>query len=406
MVQTKASIRLGLVVPALEGGGGVPAVASFILGVALRSGLQVKLISLATSASDLSSTRLVAPQTWSRGVTVTQSEWSGQPVAHVGAVLADFEFQRYKPRSPLKALVGDCDVLQVVCGSPAWANAVIGCGKPVSMHVATRARIERRRREAECNNLTEWWRKAMTVVTDRFDDAGLRGADAVQLMNPWMLEYCRLINKSRTNVDIRYAPPGVDATLYAPQADRLMIDPPYVLCVGRFDDPRKNIGLLLKAFSCLPLSLSHVQLVTAGSGQPPQAYWEQVNALGLRSRVHHVHRPSTSALVKLYQEAKVFALSSDEEGFGMVVVEAMACAVPVVATRCGGPEGIIIDGKNGFLVPLDDAATMANRLGLLCTDMSQNQAMGIAARETVDAQYTDAVTGKAFIDVWRKLSGK
>jgi glycosyltransferase involved in cell wall biosynthesis len=47
----------------------------------------------------------------------------------------------------------------------------------------------------------------------------------------------------------------------------------------------------------------------------------------------------------------VFALSSDEEGLGIVILEAMACAIPVVATKCGGPDGIITDGKDGYLIP-------------------------------------------------------
>ena len=68
--------------------------------------------------------------------------------------------------------------------------------------------------------------------------------------------------------------------------------------------------------------------------------------------------------------------------------------------------GIITDGKDGFLVPLDDAAAMADRLALLCTDAAMNQQMGHAARATIEARYADDVAGAAFVDVWDKLLQK
>src|SRR6202043_1838740 len=99
---------------------------------------------------------------------------------------SELEFQRYRPRRALTILLADCDLVQMVCGSAAWANAVLGLGKPVSVHVATRAKIERRRRDAHPQGLFGWWRKAMTPITNRLDDRALRCADAVQVMNPWM----------------------------------------------------------------------------------------------------------------------------------------------------------------------------------------------------------------------------
>jgi glycosyltransferase involved in cell wall biosynthesis len=102
----------------------------------------------------------------------------------------------------------------------------------------------------------------------------------------------------------------------------------------------------------------------------------------------------------------VFALSSDEEGLGVVILEAMACAIPVVATRCGGPDGIITDGEDGFLVPLDDASVMADRLTILCSDPQRNVAMGISARATVSARYASEVAGEEFVQVWDSLLQK
>jgi len=276
---------LGLVVPSLGYGGGVSAVARFLKDVALRSGrFNLRLVSLSTSAYDIESVLVASPSSWLRGARTTAGVWEGLPFVHVGAVGGEFEFQRYRPRRVLAEALADCDLIQVVCGSPAWANAVMGLGKPVALQVATRARIERRQRDANPRGLSGWWRKAMTEITDRMDDRALCRVDAIQVENLWMRDYASKLNAGR-DVDIRYAPPGVDAELFRPLHPRKPMQDPYILCVARLDDPRKNIGLLLEAFARLPqLQRAEVKLVLAGFAGPPLAFWRRAEGLELMHR--------------------------------------------------------------------------------------------------------------------------
>jgi D-inositol-3-phosphate glycosyltransferase len=405
-VKLPRSPRIGLVVPSLGQGGGVPAVARFLKDTILRSRFDLRLVSLSTSVKDAHSLRLSTPTTWWRGARVVSGEWEGLPMLHVGAVAGELEFQRYRPRSALSGTLADCDIVQVVCGSPAWANAVCGLGKPVAVHCATRAKVERRRRDGNPNGLAGWWRRGMTRITDRMDDRALRNVDAIQVMNPWMLEYVQRLNAGR-EVDVRYAPPGVDAHLFEPVTERGLDGDRHILCVGRLDDPRKNIGLLLDAYAHLPQEVRQsTRLVLAGLSGPPEAFWRRAEVLGLRERISYVARPDRDALVRLYQGASVFALPSDEEGFGMVLLEAMACGVPVVSTRSGGPDGIITDGEDGYLVPLDDAATMAARLESLLQNPAHNTEMGRKARQTIERRYDERVAGEAFIDIWDRMAHK
>jgi glycosyltransferase involved in cell wall biosynthesis len=398
---------IGLVVPSLDNGGGVPAVARFVRDAAANAGChEVKLVSLSMSSVDPASSLIARPRTWRRGARVRTDVWEGQPFVHVGAVAGDVEFQHYRPRAVLTEAIADCDVLQVVCGTPAWANAVLGLGKPVALQVATRVRVERRLRDAKPRSLSGWWRKGMTKITDRLDDRALRRVDAIQVENPWMLDYARRLNVGR-DVDIRYAPPGVDDVLFHPLPVRDLARDPYVLCVARLDDPRKNIGLLLDAYVRLPAPVQgRTRLVLAGSSGPPAAFWARAEALQLRDRIEYVAGPTREALVRLYQGASVFALPSDEEGLGMALLEAMACGVPAVSTRSGGPDGVITDGKDGFLVPLDDAVQLADRLDRLLQNTELNAAMGREARRTIVAQYAELVAGEAFINVWDRLLAK
>lgn len=245
-------LKIGLVVSSLMQGGGVPAVARFLKDMILRSGrYELKLVSRATSANDPCNAGIARPASWRLGAAVSHGAWEGLPFVHVGAVAGELEFQRYRSRSALEDTVSDCDIVQEVCGSPAWAYAVCGLGKPVSVQCATRARVGRRRRDASPDGLVGWWRKAMTEITNRIDDRALRTADAIQVENPWMYEYARELNKGR-EVDLRCAPPGLDAKTFCPAGERELARDPYLLCVGRLDDPRKNIGLLLAAYALIP----------------------------------------------------------------------------------------------------------------------------------------------------------
>jgi len=391
-------------VPALEQGGGVPAVAGFVRDTVLRSGkYHLKIVSLASSVQDPLNLSLTRPRSWIHGVSVEQGEWEGLPIVRVGAPFGELEFQRYRPRRALARELAACDLVQVVCGSPAWANTVIGLGKPVAVQVATRVRIERRMRDAKPRGFSGWWRKGMTNVTDCLDDRALRGVDAIQVENHGMLDYARRLHRHR-EVDIRYAPPGVNARRFTPGMEPRLAGRRQILCVGRLDDPRKNVGLLLEAFARLPDALRATsRLLLAGSAGPTPDFWLRAQALGLRDSVDFVASPSQEELVRLYQRAAVFALPSDEEGFGVVILEAMACGVPVVATRCGGPEGIITDGTDGFLVPRDDAGAMAARLKTLLDSPEINEAMGRRARATIETRFTDEVSGQAFLEVWDRL---
>lgn len=395
---------LALVVPSLNQGGGVPSVARFLWETAVNSGRwNVRPVSLCMSSWDDESSSLLRPLSLLRGPCVGERNWMEMSVPHVGAHLGEIEFQRYRPREALTRLVEDCDVVQVVCGAPAWANAVIGLGKPVALQVATLARVERRTRDEDGRGLLGFWRRVMTQVTDRMDERALKLVDAIQVENPWMLEHVQGVNSGRPNVDVRYAPPGVDTGFFNPTPER-DCESGYVLCVGRLSDPRKNIGLLLEAYALLPRLLRQRHaLVLAGADGPPQRFWERASQLGVEDRIRFVHRPARAELVEIYQGAAVFALPSHEEGLGIVVLEAMACGVPAVCTRSGGPEGIITDGRDGRLVGLDDATGLADALAGILSQPHENAEMGVAARATIERRYASDRAGDQFLSVWDLL---
>lgn len=391
--------RIALVAPALAQSGGVGSVADFVRRtIRRRPDLDLTLISLSVSATDACSVLLRRPASWTRRPAASTGEFRGEPYTHVGAWLGDIELQRLKPRRELAALVRDCDLIQVVSGTPCWALPVLGLGKPVVLQTATLARVERQQRMSEARGAIGVWRSAMTAMVARLDDQALASVDAVLVENQRMFDHA-----SALGARVRYGPPGIDVTEFTPLRSRTPADG-YILCVARLSDPRKHLGLLLEAYALLVTRLPNApRLVLAGMDALPEPLWARARSLGIEARIEQRLKPSRAELADLYRGAQTFVLSSAEEGFGVVIVEAMASGIPVVSTRSGGPDSIVSDGLDGYLVDCGDAAGMAARLEALATDPARNRAFGRKARETAVERFSEEVTGRAYLQVYDEL---
>lgn len=137
--------------------------------------------------------------------------------------------------------------------------------------------------------------------------------------------------------------------------------------------PEKDFATLLKAFRIVR-DRHQAKLVIVGDGPLRQAILTEAEVLGLSDDVI-----LTGFKVNPFPylaKGDVFILSSFFEGFGNVIVEAMALGIPVIASRCPcGPQEIIQDGDNGFLVPVGDAQEMAQKCLMLIEDSSLRAAV-------------------------------
>ena len=137
-----------------------------------------------------------------------------------------------------------------------------------------------------------------------------------------------------------------------------------ILTVGKLKD-QKNHSLLLRAFAvmCGP----DTRLMLLGEGENEAALRELASKIGIADRVIFAgFHPDPSAF---YATADLFVLSSDYEGFGNVIVEALSFGLPVVSTDCpSGPAEILEGGRFGRLVPVGDAAALAREMGAALAD--------------------------------------
>ncbi len=150
---------------------------------------------------------------------------------------------------------------------------------------------------------------------------------------------------------------------------------PLIVSIGRLSR-QKGFDLLLDAFS--RIGDKEARLVILGEGEERSCLELMARNLGVANRVIFPGFIDNVALWLAY--ADLFVLSSRWEGFGHVIVEAMAAGVPVVATDCPyGPREIIRDGKTGLLVQPDDACMLSSTIDRVLSDSALRQALSIAA---------------------------
>ena len=153
-----------------------------------------------------------------------------------------------------------------------------------------------------------------------------------------------------------------------------------VICIGRYDFDKGN-DLLLNAWARVEKQVPEWILDIYGNGNT-EAYQQLMVQQGIDSSRCHLHGPITE-VKKEYLQSSLFVLPSRYEGFGLVLIEAMACGLPVVSFDCeNGPRNIIRDGQNGFLVQPFDVNTLAERLLTLIRDEELRQKMGAEARQS------------------------
>lgn len=390
---------IALVVPGLSSSGGLASAAAFLYRVIRDySPYQLHLYSLATSFTDSTSVRLLRPSTWRRGISVVEGVWDNVKYKHIGAYFVEFEFQRYRPRTILTKLLNQHDLIQVVAGTPAWALVASKTHKPVCLQVASLTLMERKSRLARGKGLLGTWRRWMAWITSKLDIMALKFVNRVFVENEWMATTLKqVVDPSR----VIFAPPGVDIKFLHPT--QYAFDG-YILSVGRFADPRKNVRLLFTAYALLAKRVASVpKLVLVGRTPPTKEDLQYAAELGIAHQIEIWQDVSREQLRSFYQGASLFVLSSDEEGFGFVIVEAMACGLPVVSTRCGGPETIIVEGETGLLTPVGDATALAQAMAQLLENPKLRRQMGRLGREIVETRFSLEAAGAPYLKVYREL---
>jgi glycosyltransferase involved in cell wall biosynthesis len=180
-------------------------------------------------------------------------------------------------------------------------------------------------------------------------------------------------------------------------------DAPIVLFVGRFNDPRKNTTMLIRAFATVREQIPDAELWLIGAN-PNSIIRESIKNHDVTDAVTYREHVPNEDLPHYYRAADVSVIPSNQEGLAIVGLESMACGTPVVATKCGGPEQYVIDDETGYLVSRNDPDELADRIVRILSDQDLRRRLSDDASDLIQQEYRASKVRSRFQDILRALN--
>ena len=185
---------------------------------------------------------------------------------------------------------------------------------------------------------------------------------------------------------------GVELDLFKPRPRPTLVADVQIVTVGRLVE-KKGFPDLLRALGRLKASGRRITCRVYGDGPLLRPLAELRDSLGLADAVHFLGERSRETIIQALHSSDVFVLTptvtedGDRDGIPNVLVEAMACGLPVVSTSAGGIPELVTHSENGFLTAPGDVASIENHIATLLDSPKLRQQMGVAARRTVESGY-------------------
>lgn len=176
-----------------------------------------------------------------------------------------------------------------------------------------------------------------------------------------------------------------------------------IISVGRLNE-QKGYNMLLKAWQNIAPIHPEWSIHIYGNGELKGELLKEIESKRL-SNSFFIEEPVTNITDK-YSESSFYVMSSRFEGFGMVLIEAMACGLPTISFDCpNGPADIIANNEDGYLVTNGNIAELAEKINYLIENEETRKSMGIKARENVKRYLPDKVISK-WIELFESLKNQ
>ena len=309
-----------------------------------------------------------------------ESVWQRYEGHAIGCWLPELEFTHYLPGRHWQQLIGAVDLHLAVTGNPLCAHRYVDAGVPFLAWIGSDWQGDRQERVRQFT----WSRRCL--------DRGLNGpvlrwlerrtlrAPAGHLLTISQVTAQTLERLSgRPVAGVLYRPP--DACF---RPGRRGPQPWRIGFSGRYSDPRKQLWLLLDAVAELCRQGFPVRLELTGESHPDRAIRAAIARRGLEGSVRCHSALSLEQLAAVISRWDLFVIPSSQEGLCIAALEAMACGVPVVSTRCGGPEDFVLPDETGLLVPHQSLA-LAQSIALICSDRQRRARLGAGAQAWINA---------------------
>jgi phosphatidylinositol alpha-1,6-mannosyltransferase len=243
----------------------------------------------------------------------------------------------------------------------------------------------------------------------------LQGAEVLVGISGWTADLCRTVLHEvglRSHASrVLTVPLGADPERFTPAGPRAPLGPGrWLLTVARLV-PHKGIDTALEALAQLGPGFDDVRYAIVGDGPDTERLSRIVRERGLGARVRFVHGVPDSELPSYYRTATLYlglsrAQGDEAEGFGLSLVEAQACSVPVLGARSGGIADAMRDGETGWLVPADDPTATAVQLRQLLAAPEAMRTAGQAGRQLVERELNWRRVGQALKSAQLRRGGR
>ncbi|SHK46055.1 phosphatidylinositol alpha-1,6-mannosyltransferase [Marinobacter antarcticus] len=238
--------------------------------------------------------------------------------------------------------------------------------------------VEVARTSREISMLTRW-------VMNHAEKVIANSENTAQILRSWWGLEDQLVTMT----------PGVDVDWFRPalsQTQNRWPDRRTILTVGRLQK-RKGQDMMIRALPKIRDQFPCVHYCIIGGGQEEEALRELAAELDVSDLVEFAGELSDLEMLECYQQCDLFALpnrrvKNDDEGFGMVLLEAQSCGTPVLAGDAGGTGETLVPEKTGVIVDCTDPEPLANAVNDLLSDTSRLKNMGTAGRFHMEGNFS------------------
>ena len=206
---------------------------------------------------------------------------------------------------------------------------------------------------------------------------------------------------------IEVIPNGVDISKFNPDINgygmrkKLGLEcEPIILYVGKLEY-NKGVDNLLIVFSKVVKGIPDAKLIIVGSGSQEKRLKNLANRINITKSVIFMGKVQSEELPFVIAASDLFVLPSLMEGFGIVLLEAMACGKPCITTMAGGSEDVVVNDETGLIVPPANQYSLYHATSVLLNDDSLAQKFGNAGRKRVEEKFSWDVVAKQTIKYYK-----
>jgi D-inositol-3-phosphate glycosyltransferase len=320
-------------------------------------------------------------------------QFHGMNAHAIGACLPEWEPNRIRANKLWRNTLNKFNRFLLVTGSAQTGSQLANLDKPFISWVSSTVESDRSERLRRTRSIRSFLERRSLPIIRKSELQVLNSSQRILAVSEDAKENIALL----TGKPVEVWPYPIDTDLFHPNETTGYQVTQRFLFVGRANDPRKRVNLFFQACNIFQDRWPKIEfIVTIVSLEI------ETTEISPSIKIEYRQSISDQELIDLYRSSTALVLTSEQEGLGIAAMEAMACGLPVLSTRCGGPETFILDNETGFFVT--DSSDIANRMYELATNKALRAKMGMASQDRIENYFSEHIWNPQFEELLRDPS--